>query len=431
MNVWNRLLIGNDNHIEKRNVLWNMAGSVVYAIPSILLGSAVTRILGADMGGIFLFAFSTFGQQMFIVAYFGMRPVQITDTAGRDSFGDYRSFRLMTCAAAVLFALAYVFISPYSELKRNVILLMVLYKILDGFADCYDSEFQRDGRLYLTGKSNAGRTFLSMAIFLYVLLTTKDLVLSCLSAVAGQMAGIVLFCLMPAHATGHIDFSVHRGYAGRLFKKSIWLFLSAFLDFYIFAASRYAVNRYLTDADNGYYNIIFIPTSVINLLSQFVIRPVITSLSEDWEKGNCASFRKTVFRISGMIAVFTAAGMLAAYLFGIPVLAFLLGKTAGAGLKPYTGALVLVILGGGFYALLNLLYYVLVILKSGKSIFLIYGVSCVIAWFASGIMVRKYGINGAAGIYLILMILLAASFAAVSFCLFGKKKPAAERQGKT
>ena len=95
MNAWNRLLFGGDNRIAERNVLWNTLGSAIYALTSMLLGAAVTRVLGADVGGIFFFAFSTFGQQMFIAAYFGMRPIQVTDTAGRHSFGDYQSFRFL------------------------------------------------------------------------------------------------------------------------------------------------------------------------------------------------------------------------------------------------------------------------------------------------------------------------------------------------
>ena len=59
MNAWNRLLFGGDNRIAERNVLWNTFGSAVYALTSMLIGTAVTRVLGADLGGIFFFAFSS------------------------------------------------------------------------------------------------------------------------------------------------------------------------------------------------------------------------------------------------------------------------------------------------------------------------------------------------------------------------------------
>jgi hypothetical protein len=90
---------------------------------------------------------------------------------------------------------------------------MVVYKILDGFADCFDSEFQRQGRLDLTGKSNAFRTLVSVAAFCLVMFQTRDLVLSCAASVFGQAAGILLFWFLLA-VTGngfHLDGSVGRG----------------------------------------------------------------------------------------------------------------------------------------------------------------------------------------------------------------------------
>ncbi len=411
---WNRILLGGEGNIARRNVLWNTAGSAVYALTSMLLGGLVTRVLGADAGGIFFFAFSTFGQQMYIGAYFGMRPLQVTDTAGRHSFGEYLRFRYMTCIGSLAAAAAYAFLFAKSGTARTVLLLMVVYKILDGFADCFDSEFQRQGRLDLTGKSNAFRTLVSVAAFCLVMFQTGDLVLSCAASVFGQAAGILLFCVSPLTAFPGLRYEVRGGSAGELFRESLWLFLAAFLDLYIFAASKYAVNRFMTDADNSYYTTIFIPTSVINLMANFVIRPVLTQLSGDRDRGDGAHFRSLVTKISALIAVLTVLGMAAAWILGIPVLSLLVGKTAGQALEAYRGALVMVILGGGFYALLNLLYYILVIFGRQKLIFLIYCGMTLFAKLLSDHLVQRQGIPGAALSYLIVMAVLACLFAAAA-----------------
>ena len=43
-----------------------------------------------------------------------------------------------------------------------ILILLVIYKVIDGYADVYESEFQRQGSLYLTGKSNfSGQSFQS------------------------------------------------------------------------------------------------------------------------------------------------------------------------------------------------------------------------------------------------------------------------------
>ena len=73
--------------IGRQNVVWNIAGSFVYALASMVLSFLVIRVVGDGQGGIFSFGFSTLGQQMFIVAYFGIRPFQITDQQGSIPFG--------------------------------------------------------------------------------------------------------------------------------------------------------------------------------------------------------------------------------------------------------------------------------------------------------------------------------------------------------
>ena len=414
MSAWVRLLLGGDRRIGERNVWWNIAGSGIYALTSMLLGALVTRVLGADSGGIFFFAFSTFGQQMFIAAYFGMRPLQITDAAGQETFGEYRRFRYFTCAAALLLSFGYAAFMRGTAEAKTVLLWMALYKVLDGFADCFESEFHRQGRLYLAGKSIAFRTLISVLLFTAVLLFSRNLTAACVASVLGLALSVLLFCRLPIRAFPGVRYEVRPGKMADLFRRSGWLFLSAFLDLYIFAASKYAVNRFMTSADNSYYTTIFIPTSVINLMANFVIRPVLTGLSEKRERGEKRAFLLTAARIGALIAALTALGMAAAYLIGIPVLSLLVGSEAGAALLPYRGALVTVILGGGFYALLNLLYYILVILEGQRIIFAVYLAVTAAAWLLSNALVRRCGIDGAALSYLVEMVILTVLFAAAA-----------------
>ena len=230
-------LIGGDGQIEKRNMSWNMIGSFLYALASMVLTIAVIQIVGEDEGGIFSFAYSTFGQHMFMVAYFGIRPFQITDTRRRFTFGEYLRLRLMTCGAALVAGLFYVTVinRDYAFVKAATVFLMVAYKVIDGFADAYEAEFQRDGRLYLTGKSNAFRTVLSVGVFLGSLNATHNLVGSCLAAVLAQLAGVCLFDFSVIGHLPQVDWEVRSGRVGLLFKENVVLFLSVILDFYIFS----------------------------------------------------------------------------------------------------------------------------------------------------------------------------------------------------
>ena len=146
-------------------------------------------------GGIFSFGFSTLGQQLFLVAYFGIRPFHITDGAGEYTFGDYREHRNITCLIALAAGAVFMMIrhgaylrgvGDYNGEKCTILLLLVVYKVIDGYADVYESEFQRQGSLYLTGKSNFFRTILSVSVFTVILAAFENLLLACLAAVAAR-----------------------------------------------------------------------------------------------------------------------------------------------------------------------------------------------------------------------------------------------------
>lgn len=398
-----------------------MIGSMVYAISSMVLGIVVTRIVGDVMGGIFFFAFSTLGQQLYIIAYFGMRPIQVTDTGFEHSFFEYLRFRILTSALAMLCGVLYSLMFADDSYRFTVYLAIIAYKVGDGVIDCMESEFQRRGKLYKTGQSLLVRTVFSLGVFIVVLTVTKSLLISSLTlplALAAGFAGYLLrnykdFSDVPDASAGHAVREVSRSVAqsvSALFHSAKWLFISSFLDLYIFAAAKFAVNDFLGEEANAYFSIIFIPTSIINLMAGFIIRPVLTKLSLDFEQGRIREFRSLVLKISAMIAALTALGMGAAYLFGIPVLEVLLGESAVEVLRSLRIPLVLVILGGGFYAILNLIYYALVILKRKGSIFVIYLIGTVMAYFVCMHMVRRGGLFGAALSYVLVMFVMMMMF---------------------
>ena len=402
MELLSRLIIGKKSkNPEKRDIIWNMAGSFLYAFASMVLSIAVVQIAGEDAGGIFTFAFTTFGQHMFMMAYFGIRPFQITDTGGKYSFGDYLGLRLLTCGAAVLTGMGYVFLNGYSFEKAAVVFLMVVYKVIDALADAYEAEFQRGGRLYLTGKSNAFRTILSVGVFLASLAYTKDLAAASLWAVGAQAAGFLVFDVLVIRELPNVEWRSAKGKKQELFAETILLFCSAVLDFYIFSASKYAIEGCMADRDMAVFGAIFMPTSIINLVAGLVIRPYLTKMSFTWEMGRTRRFLKIQKRIALIIAALTVLAVGGAWLLGIPVLS-LLYPNLRTGLSQCRPALVLIIFGGALNAYMNLFYYSLVIMKKQKYIFGVYGLVSLMAVLVSTPFVRWGGIFGGALAYVVL-----------------------------
>ncbi len=414
---------------EKQNIIWNMIGSFCYAFASMVLAFPVMRIVGEEQGGIFAFGYSTLGQQMFLVAYFGLRPFQITDGRGEYRFGDYLRHRFLTCGAALLAGAGYLLVSGYTPEKAVIVFLLICYKVIDGFADVYESEFQRQGHLHLTGKSNTFRTLLSVTAFLAVLVLSRSLTAACAAGTAAQAAGVFLFDAVVIRRLPAVDTAWDRKRLWPLTGAASLLFLSVFLDFYIFSSAKYAIDACMDDAASGYFNIIFMPTSVINLAAGFVIRPVLTSLTNDWNGRDFGAFHRMLGRISALIGALSLLAVALAAVLGRPVLGLLemlLGDAYAGSLTRYHIPFVLVVLGGGFYAILNLYYYVLVILRRQKVIFGIYAVMTVLAVILAPALVRRGAISGAACAYLALMTLMAAGFVGgARLCMrYGEKQRA-------
>lgn len=410
-------------------MIWNMVGSFVYAFASMVLSFLVMRLAGEEQGGIFSFGYSTLGQQLFIVAYFGIRPFQITDGKGEYSFGDYLSHRHLTCALALAGGAAYLGLlwgmGRYSASKAAVLFLLVAYKVIDGYADVYESEFQRQGSLYLTGKSNCFRTILSVGVFTAVLAAKGSLLAACLGAVAAQMAGVILFDLSVLSALPNLERRRGAGKIRGLFGETWLLFLSVFLDFYIFSAAKYAIDGHLTDGASGYFNLIFMPTSVIYLVANFVIRPFLTRLTVLWNGGKLQEFLRQLLRIGLIILGLTICAVGLTALLGKWVLGIMeriLGEGYEGSLRVYSPAFTAIVLGGGFYAMANLMYYALVIMRRQRAIFLVYLLGAAAAFLMSGYLVEKWEIMGAAVCYLILMLLLTAGFGLCTCCFYRHKK---------
>lgn len=415
MKHWTRLLMRTRLSLDKENMIWNMSGSFFYAFASMVLSFLVLRIAGEEQGGIFSFGFSTVGQQMFLLAYFGIRPFHITDGAEQYRFGDYLHHRYVTCLLALLLGAGYLAFIGYSWQKAQIIFLLIAYKVIDGFADVYESEFQRQGCLYLTGKSNFFRTVFSVAVFTVTLGAFKHLLFACLMAVAAQAMGVFLFNLDVIHALDGVDWTFTKGKVTKLFKNTGFLFISVFLDFYIFSCAKYAIDARMNNAASGYFNLIFMPTSVIYMVANFVIRPYLTTLTNLWTEEKIAEFKKTLVRIAAVIlglTVLAVAGTLVLGKWALSIMELLMGGEKGT-LTVYFGAFAGIVLGGGFYALANLMYYALVIMRKQRTVFFVYAAAAVAAFFLSGGLVGAFGINGAALCYLLLM---AGETAGFGFC---------------
>ena len=432
-------MIGEKQSLMKNDVLWNALGSMTYALASMVLAFFVLRILGEKEGGIFGFGYSTLGQQFFILAYFGIRPFHITDMRGEFSFRDYHYFRILSSFFAVLlsiFFLLYQYTNgSYTVEKVSILFFLCLYKILDGYIDVYESELQRRGKLYKTGQSLFFRTILSVLVLLCSLLLNKTLLLGVILMNLSQVLSLYLFAILPLEKTKELEAvnlsGENKAFMQKmkaLFSGSVFLFLSVFLDFYVFSSCKYAVDAVLGSSSSGIYNLLFMPSNFIYLLANFIIRPALPTLAALWQSGDKLRFKKEESSLMKKVL------LLSLLLFGLafllsPLALWILEKLLGPAFSgKITGerwTFCLLILGGCFYALANLEYYILVTKRQQKRIFTGYALGAVLSFFTANLMVQEAGFFFAS-IQFVLMMLFLFLF----FLFSGSHVKIAGRKGK-
>ena len=432
-------MIGEKQSLMKNDVLWNALGSMTYALASMVLAFFVLRILGEKEGGIFGFGYSTLGQQFFILAYFGIRPFHITDMRGEFSFRDYHYFRILSSFFAVLlsiFFLLYQYTNgSYTVEKVSILFFLCLYKILDGYIDVYESELQRRGKLYKTGQSLFFRTILSVLVLLCSLLLNKTLLLGVILMNLSQVLSLYLFAILPLEKTKELEAvnlsGENKAFMQKmkaLFSGSVFLFLSVFLDFYVFSSSKYAVDAVLGSSPSGIYNLLFMPSNFIYLLANFIIRPALPTLAALWQSGDKLRFKKEESSLMKKVL------LLSLLLFGLafllsPLALWILEKLLGSAFSGKITAerwtFCLLILGGCFYALANLEYYILVTKRQQKRIFTGYALGAVLSFFTANLMVQEAGFFFAS-IQFVLMMLFLFLF----FLFSGSHVKIAGRKGK-
>lgn len=389
---------------EKKNFIWNMIGSTIFSAASMLLSLIIIRLVGDYEGGIFAIAI-TIAQMLAFIEYYETRTFQVTDTKNIYTFGQYKAVKYILFVISILVAVIYSFLKGQGfGHKFVVIFLMCIYRFIDGYADLYEGTFQKDGRLDLTGKSQAYRTLLSVSVLLIGVIVTRNLVWAIFLSIIFALVGLVTFDCLPMKEFRSVKIEWNIKAIVDIIKCCFPLFLGTFLWSYILSASRIAVDANMTSNYSSYFQALFMPVSIINLCATFILKPALTKLAQEYKiiKSDF-KFIKSIISISCLIILFTIICMVGAYLLGIPVLELMTGTS----LKEYKGILVFLMFSGGINSLSYFGYYILTIMRKSVYIFGGYIIAAIVAKLASDYFVKANGILGATiGFFVSVTVLL-------------------------
>ncbi|MBQ8160360.1 MAG: oligosaccharide flippase family protein [Clostridia bacterium] len=377
------------NH-AKSNVFWNMVGSIAESALNLVLLIVVNRLVGEAGGGIFTLAFSH-AQMMYYLGTLEVRPIHSTDVKQKYRFADYFSLRTASCILMMLVCAVYAILLDGDPLKKRFMMYMCTYKMLDAFYDLFASMFQQHGRIAFSGQVSTVRVFLVLLGFTLTLLLTRSLDAAGIVMVLISLLVLCTYNMRKWKQFSDVPIAFQFSHAREILIACFPLFVSVFVMLYISNAPKYAIDRYCTDVIQNRYSILFMPAFVINLFSQFILRPMLTSMAEMWADARFAAFRKNVLTMLLGICLVTLLGIGGAWLLGIPFLRLLYGVD----LTEEKSILLLVMVYGGLNAVSVFLYDMIAVTRQQKWLLYAYLLSALLIFFLAPMLVQRMQMTGA------------------------------------
>ncbi len=404
----------NDKNVEGRAYIWNTVSSTLNAGMSALLLLAVSRVCGEDEAGIFTLAFSV-AQLMMTIGYFELRSFQVTDILNKYSGNQYYSFKVLSCIVMIAVSIVYIFIKGYDGNKAILILLLCILKMMDAYEEYYVTLYQKENRLDIGAKYSSIRLMAVIAAFLILTIVTKDMYIATIGAVIISFVFIWFMFEKNARKVFLVKMSGSFRAITGIMIECLPLFVGSYLALYVGNAPRYAIDEYMELRYQTYYGILYMPSSVINLLSGFVFKPLLVDLSNSYYSDR-ERYKRIVLKIFGILSGIFLLVIVATYIAGIPVLNLLYGID----LTEYKTDLLIIILGGAVSAFGVIVWYMIMIMRSQKWMLVSYAITAIAAYFLSPFLVRNYGIRGASVGFLLYNMIRVLLFALILFICSGK-----------
>lgn len=415
MKIYHKYLLKKEYGL-KENTLWYTLGNLCSSATSVLLMIIVTRVLGVNEAGIFAISYSI-AQLMLTIGWFGTRSFQVSDVREEFSFSDYLNLKIILSIVILTGGII------YSICLRNYgykLLVSALYCVLilgDVFADIFAGRFQQIDKLYLAGMSYTIRNICYCIIFLLSLLITKELIVGLCAAIVVSFTVLMVFDYPMIKETSIISFKVDFVKIVGLVRACFPLFISSFVTTFIMNIPKNAIEVTFSQNIQAYYNIIFTPSSLVNMFCMFIFVPLYTSIAKAWNDGEIKVFKKIIFRIVLMVFGLSAVVLIGGALLGIPILEFVYGVQLVEYKFPF-----LVLVGAGCVNGLNTVWsYIFTVVRRQKYVLVIYVISLVFSQILITPLISRFGVTGASVDYLFGIVVICILFTVIFVFKIPKK----------
>ena len=391
--------------IKRRAFLWNTASGMINAGQSAIVLIFIAHFLTKTDAGVFTIAIALANLAM-IVGKYGLRVYQVTDIEDQYSFNQYFTSRLITSLFAFLLTVGYIafqfYGGSYSIEKSLVVLIICMWKIIDSVEDVYYGMYQQKGRLDIGAKLYTWRLLISTLLMCLLITLKVSLLTSSIVAFISSLIMVFVFIAMTIENFNLDKIKIDFVNVKQILIVCFPLFLAATLSIYIANSPKYLIDWYLDDNAQAIFGYLMMPAFTIMVINQFIYQPIIRDLGELWQQEDKKPFVKRVLIQYLVVAAITLLVIIVGVTIGIPILSCFYNTD----LSNYKVDFIILLLGGGVYALSSFIMVPLTAMRLQK--LLAFGfVAVSIASIVLGmVLIQKAGVRGATLLYLALNTLL-------------------------
>ena len=385
----------------KTTYMWTVLAGVIYAGSSFIMSMVITNLLGAEEFGVYTNAMAI-AALLGTIGLYNVRMFQVSDVLEQYSFADYSVMRILSTVVMMVAGAIWLLIAGYRGGELIVIIAFIVFKLGEAISDLFEGRYQQKERYDVSCRGIVFKTMLYMLVFIGCLLVTKSLALSASLLAIIYLVSIIIIDSRLLLKFGATKLRLNVSVQGKLIAECTPLFINSFLITYILNASKYTMEQYHGNAYLGIFNSLYMMAFVINLFAAFALKPLITILSDKYLKGDRKGFVKMMGRQALIIVGLTIVAITGAWFLGTIVLTLVFGID----LTPYRAELCLMLVGGAFTALYQLLQYGIIIMRHQIMCLIGSIITAVLTFFFTPVLTKTYGIMGATISFLISMALM-------------------------
>ena len=397
------------NSIKKNSYIWNSVSGMINAGQSAIILIFIAYNYGTVEAGVFSIAYAL-GNLMFSLGRYGVRNFQVTDVREKYRFSDYFYARIIVVGLTVVLSFVYSLVKfcagSYDLTKSGIVFLICIWKLIDSFEDVFWGMYQQKGRLDIGAKFYSLRLIFSTILFCGLSMMKIRFEYVVLSTVVASF--VVSYCFLKYTFSRFgekiLDFQGDK--VKGLLVDCASLCLGTTLQVYVGNIPKYAIDWYMDDKSQALFGYIMMPAFAIMVLNNFIYQPIVREFGELYYGGKKGEFISRVVRQCFVVVGLTFFVMAVCFFLGIPILNLLYNIDL-QNLKP---EFMLLIVGGGLYALVSFLMVPLTTMRLQKYIAISFAVVAVIGLLVGKFLVSGYGMMGASWLYIlvngVLMVLL-------------------------